>query len=161
VLAWLEGSQYSAWVRGELWGWPLALTVHAFGTALVIGFIFIISLRLLGLFETIPYAALNRLFPVLWVALVLQFLSGFTLWMTKPTQYVTDGAFVLKFALVIVGIVLTSSLYGTIKREAASWQAAGAVSSRGVKFVAATLLVWCSVLVAGRLTAYLGSVPVG
>jgi hypothetical protein len=161
VLAWLEGSQFSAWVRGELWGWPLALTVHAFGTALVIGFIFIISLRLLGLFETIPYAALNRLFPVLWVALVLQFLSGFTLWMAKPTQYVTDGAFVLKFALVIIGIVLTSSLDGTIKREAASWQAAGAVSSRAVKFVAATLLVWCSVLVAGRLTAYLGSVPIG
>ena len=161
MLAWLEGSQFSAWVRTELWGWPLALTVHAFGTALVIGFIFIISLRLLGLFETIPYAALNRLFPVLWVALVLQFLSGFTLWMTKPTQYVADGAFVLKFALVIVGIILTSSLYGTIKREAASWQAAGAVSSRGVKFVAATLLVWCGVLVAGRLTAYLGSVPIG
>jgi hypothetical protein len=161
VLAWLEGSQYSAWVRGELWGWPLALTIHAFGTALVIGFIFIISLRLLGLFETIPYAALNRLFPVLWVALVLQFLSGFTLWMTKPTQYVADGAFVLKFLLVIVGIVLTWSFSGTIKREAAAWEAAGAVSSRGVKFVAASLLVWCSVLVAGRLTAYLGSIPVG
>jgi hypothetical protein len=161
VLAWLEGSQYSAWVRGELWGWPLALTIHAFGTALVIGFTFIISLRLLGLFETIPYAALNRLFPVLWVALVLQFLSGFTLWMTKPTQYVADGAFVLKFLLVIVGIVLTWSFSGTIKREAAAWEAAGAVSSRGVKFVAASLLVWCSVLVAGRLTAYLGSIPVG
>jgi hypothetical protein len=161
VLAWLEGSQYSAWVRGELWGWPLALTIHAFGTALVISFTFIISLRLLGLFETIPYAALNRLFPVLWVALVLQFLSGFTLWMTKPTQYVADGAFVLKFLLVIVGIVLTWSFSGTIKREAAAWEAAGAVSSRGVKFVAASLLVWCSVLVAGRLTAYLGSIPVG
>jgi hypothetical protein len=161
VLAWLEGSQFSAWVRGELWGWPLALTVHAFGTALVIGFTFIISLRLLGLFETIPYTALNRLFPVLWVALVLQFLSGFTLWMTKPTQYVADGAFVLKFLLVIVGIVLTWSFSGTIKREAAAWQAAGAVSSRAVKFVAASLLVWCSVLVAGRLTAYLGSIPVG
>jgi hypothetical protein len=157
VLAWLEGSQYSAWVRGELWGWPLALTVHAFGTALVIGFIFIISLRLLGLFETIPYASLHRLFPVIWVALVLQFLSGFTLWMTKPTQYVADGAFVLKFLLVIVGIILTLSFSGTIKREAASWEAAGAVSSRGVKFVAASLLLWCSVLVAGRLTAYLGS----
>jgi hypothetical protein len=161
VLTWLEGSQFSAWVRGELWGWPLALTVHAFGTALVIGFTFIISLRLLGLFETIPYTALNRLFPVLWVALVLQFLSGFTLWMTKPTQYVADGAFVLKFLLVIVGIVLTWSFSGTIKREAAAWQAAGAVSSRAVKFVAASLLVWCSVLVAGRLTAYLGSIPVG
>ena len=158
MLAWLEGTQYSAWVRGELWGWPLALTVHAFGTAVVIGFILIINLRLLGLFETIPYSSLNRLFPVVWVALVLQFLSGFALWMTKPTQYVADVAFVLKFSLVIVGVILTLYFYGTIKREAASWEAKGAVSSRGLKFVAATTLVWCGVLVAGRLTAYLGSI---
>jgi hypothetical protein len=158
VLAWLESSQYSAWVRDELWGWPLALTAHAFGTALVIGFIFIINLRLLGLFETIPLASLNRLFPVIWAALVLQFLSGFTLWMAKPTRYVADVAFVLKFLLVIAGIVLTSYFYGTIKREAAAWEAKGAISSRGVKFVAATLLVWCSVLIAGRLTAFLGSI---
>jgi hypothetical protein len=158
VLAWLEGSQFSAWVRGELWGWPLALTVHAFGTAVVIGFIFIINLRLLGLFESIPYSSLNRLFPVIWVALVLQFLSGFALWMTKPTQYVADVAFVLKFSLVIVGVILTFYFYGTIKREAASWEAKGAVSSRGLKFVAATFLVWCGVLVAGRMTAYLGSI---
>jgi hypothetical protein len=158
VLAWLEGTQFSAWVRGELWGWPLALTVHAFGTAVVIGFIFIINLRLLGLFESIPYSSLNRLFPVVWVALVLQFLSGFALWMTKPTQYVADVAFVLKFSLVIVGVILTFYFYGTIKREAASWEAKGAVSSRGLKFVAATFLVWCAVLVAGRMTAYLGSI---
>lgn len=158
MLAWLEGTQFSAWVRGELWGWPLALTVHAFGTAVVIGFIFIINLRLLGLFESIPYSSLNRLFPVIWVALVLQFLSGFALWMTKPTQYVADVAFVLKFSLVIVGVILTFYFYGTIKREAASWEAKGAVSSRGLKFVAATFLVWCAVLVAGRMTAYLGSI---
>jgi predicted ABC-type exoprotein transport system permease subunit len=158
VLAWLESTQYSAWVREELWGWPLALTVHVLGTALVIGFIFIIGLRLLGLFETIPYASLNRLFPVIWVALVVQFLSGFTLWMAKPTRYVADGAFVLKFSLIVVGIVLTSYAYTTLQREGASWQAAGAVSARGLKFVAAAALVWCAVLVLGRMTAYLGSI---
>jgi hypothetical protein len=158
VLQSLEGSQYSVWIRDELWGWPLALTLHAFGTAVVVGFVLIITLRLLGLFETIPYAALNRLFPVIWAAVVLQFLSGFALWMAKPTRYVVDGAFVLKFSLIVVGIVLTSYFYTTLKREGASWQAAGAVSSRGVKFVAATALVWCAVLVLGRMTAYLGSI---
>jgi hypothetical protein len=157
VLEWLESTQFSALVRGELWGWPLALTVHAFGTAVVIGFVFIINLRLLGLFETIPYSSLNRLFPAIWVALVLQFLSGFALWMAKPTQYVADGAFVLKSLLVIVGVILTLYFYGTIKREAAAWEAAGAIPSRAVKFVAAALLVWCGVLVTGRLTAHLGS----
>ena len=158
MLEWLESSQFSAWVRNELWGWPLALTVHAFGTALVIGFILIIGLRLLGLFELIPYSLLNRLFPVIWVALVLQLLSGFALWSTKPTQYVVDVAFVLKFSLVIVGTILTLSLYRTVKREAASWEAKGAVSSRGVQFVAAALVVWCVVLVASRLTAHLGAI---
>jgi len=135
----------------------LALTLHALGTALVMGFIFIICLRLLGLFETIPYASLNRLFPVIWAALVVQFLSGFALWMTKPTRYVADTAFLLKLLFVIIGIILTTYLYGSIKREATSWDAAGAVSSGGIKFVAPSLLAWCVVLVAGRLTAYLGS----
>jgi hypothetical protein len=158
VLEWLENTQFSAWVRNELWGWPLALTVHAFGTALVIGFTLIIGLRLFGLFELIPYTSLNRLFSAIWVGLVLQVLSGFTLWMTKPTQYVADVAFLLKFSLVIAGTILTLSLYGTVKREAASWEAKRAVSSRGVRFVAAALLVWCVVLVAGRLTAHLGSI---
>ncbi len=139
----------------------MVLTVHEFGTALVMGFIFIICLRLLGLFETIPYSSLNRLFPVIWAALVLQFLTGFALWMTKPTRYVADAAFLLKFAFVIIGIILTFYLYGSIKREAASWDAAGAASSRGIKFVAPSLLVWCVVLVAGRLTAYLGSLYTG
>jgi len=161
VLAGLENSQFSALVRSELWGWPLALTVHEFGTALVMGFIFIICLRLLGLFETIPYASLNRLFPVIWAALALQLLSGFALWMTKPTRYMADAAFLLKFSFVIIGFILTLYLYGSIKREAASWDAAGAVSSRGTKFVAPSLLVWCVVLVAGRLTAYLGSLYTG
>jgi hypothetical protein len=158
VLAWLESTQFSAWERSEsLWGWPFTLTIHALGTALAIGFIFIINLRLLGLFETIPYTSLKRLFPVIWAAFVLQFLSGFALWMTKPTRYVADTAFLLKFSFLIVGIILTLYLYGTMKREAASWEAAGAVSSRGFKFVASSLLVWCGVVVAGRLTAHLGA----
>jgi len=161
VLAGLENSQFSVWVRGELWGWPLALTLHALGTALVMGFIFIICLRLLGLFETIPYNSLQRLFPVIWAALVLQLLTGFALWMTKPTRYVADVAFLLKFLFVIIGVVLTGYLYGAIKREAASWDVAGAVSSNGAKFVAPSLLAWCIVLVAGRLTAYLGSLYAG
>jgi len=155
----LETSQFSALVKTELWGWPLALTVHALGTALVVGFIIIICLRLLGLFETIPYAVVNRLFPVVWIALVVQLLSGFVLVAAKPTRYFADSAFVLKLALIVIGVILTIYFQGTIKREAASWEASGAVSSRGVKFVAVSLLLWCTVLIAGRLAGYLGALP--
>jgi len=103
----------------------------------------------------------SRLFPVVWVAIVLQLLSGFVLWMTKPTRYVADTAFMLKLSLVIIGIVLTLYFYAMMKRGAASWDAAGTVPSRGIKFAAASLLVWCGVLVAARLTAHLGSLYSG
>lgn len=157
MLGWLENSQLSAWIRDALWGWPLALTLHALGTALVVGFVLIIGLRLFGLFKTIPYTLLDRLFPVVWLGLGLQFLSGFILWMAKPTQYVSDGAFVLKFLLIIAGIVLTNTFQATLKRESASWETKAAISPLAVRLGAATLLVWCVVLVAGRLTAHLGS----
>ena len=162
MFASLESTPFSVWARGDsLWGWPFILTVHTLGTAVLIGLMFIINLRLLGLFETIPYRSLNRLFPAVWIAFAVQFLSGFALWMTKPTRYVADTAFLLKFLLVVVGFVLALYLYGIIKREAASWEATGAVSPRGFKFVAPSLVVWCLVVIAGRLTAYLGSLYTG
>ena len=135
----------------------MALTLHEFGTALVVGFIIIVCLRLFGIFETIPYASLRRLFPVIWIAVGLQVLTGLALWMTKPTRYVADVAFLLKILFVIIGVVLTSYLYGFVKREATSWEQGGGVSASAINFVAPSLLVWCIVLIAGRLTAYLGS----
>ena len=89
---------------------------------------------------------------------VLQFVSGFLLWMTKPTQYVVDIAFVLKFLLVIVGIVLTLYLYRTVNQDAAPWNVKGTASSRAVTLGIAALLVWSVVLVVSRLTAHLGSI---
>ena len=77
MLEWLETSEYAQWMLGEsLFGWPFMLTIHAFGTAVVIGFIFIIDLRLLGFFRTIPYNSLNRMLQVLWIALVLKDIKG-------------------------------------------------------------------------------------
>jgi hypothetical protein len=158
VLETLGSSQISALIRSELWGWPLALTLHAFGTALVLGLIFIISLRLLGMFELIPYSSLNRLFPIVWGALALQLASGLVLWIAKPAQYAVDGAFLLKVVLIVVGIVMTANLSKMLAREGASWESNGGIPARGLRIVATTLVVWCVVLVAGRLTGYLGSI---
>jgi hypothetical protein len=156
VLEWLANSSYAMWVNSS-WGWPLALTIHAFGTATVVGLIFIIGLRLVGMFRTIPYASMNRLIPLIWIAVVFQAISGFTLWLTKPAQYLADGMFEVKFTLVVVAVVVMWYFHNTIRREAAGWDASGKVSERGIKFVAAACLLWAAVTIGGRLTAYLGS----
>ena len=155
MLDWLTNTEYADWVRTS-WGWPFALTLHAFGNGTVIGLTFIICLRLLGLFRTIPFTALPKLLPVIWVAIAVQVYSGTTLWMTKPARYLADGMFEFKLTFVLIGAILTWYFNDTLKREAAGWQAAGTVSSRGVRLIAIAALVWAAVLTTGRLTAYLG-----
>jgi hypothetical protein len=136
----------------------MALTLHALGTALTVGVIFVIGLRLLGLFELIPYSSLHKLFPAIWLGLALQLVSGFVLWTAKPTRYVADGAFVLKTLLVIAGVVVTVWFYGMVKREAGSWEKNGAASSRVIGLAAAALIIWSTVVITGRLTGYLGAI---
>jgi|SoiMethySBSTD1v2_1073268.scaffolds.fasta_scaffold421986_2 hypothetical protein len=154
---WLETSQLSQFIRTDVWGWPVALTLHALGTALLVGLIFVIGLRFLGLFEQVRYSSLSRLFPLIWFAFGLQVLSGFFLWMTKASRYVADGAFELKVLLIVVGLVLTYQFSQTMQKEAVSWDQAGAVSSHKARLVAALMVIWAAVLIAGRLTGYMGS----
>jgi hypothetical protein len=160
VLDWLAHTPYAEWVN-QSWGWPFALTVHAFGTATVVGLMFIIGLRLLGLFQTIPYSALTKLIPLIWIAVACQILSGITLWMTKPAQYLADGMFEVKVTILLIAIVVMWYFHKTLKQEAAGWEAKGAVSSRGLRLVAASCLLWAAVTIGGRLTAYLGSLYLG
>src|ERR1700720_588274 len=93
------------WVD-ESWGWPLALTMHSIGMATPVGLMFIIGLRFLGSFPSIPLTSLGKLIPLIWIALVFQAISGFTLWVTKPAQYLGDVMFDTKFTLVIIATVV-------------------------------------------------------
>src|SRR5258708_18896832 len=118
VLAELAGSPYAMWVD-ESWGWPLALTIHALGMAVVVGLMFIIGLRLLGAFPAIPYTSLGKLIPLIWIAVVLQAISGFTLWTTKPPQYLGDVMFDTKFTLVIIASIAILYFHAPSKPAAA------------------------------------------
>jgi hypothetical protein len=157
VLDYLANSEYAQWVN-QSWGWPLALTIHAFGVAIIIGFSAVMGLRMLfGMFRTIPFSSLRPMMPFIWVSLVAQAFSGFTLWMTKPAQYLADGMFEVKFTLVIVASIVAGFFNATLSREAAAWDASGVVSKRGNRLVAWSCVLWAGVTIGGRLTAYLGS----
>jgi len=155
MFEWLEATSVATWVK-ESWGWPLALTLHAFGSATMVGFSFIMGLRLAGLFRTIPAGALQKLIPIIWACLGIQVTSGLLLWLTKPGRYLSDGLFDIKMSFVALGIFMTLAFQKTIRAEAAGWETSGTISQRGLRFVGLTAFSWAAVLVMGRLTAYLG-----
>jgi len=50
------------------------------------------------------------------------------------------------------------NVFGVIRRDAASAQSGEAASSRAAAMAALTLFVWCAVVIASRLTGYLGAI---
>ena len=155
ILSWLENTAYSQWIVSGLTGWPLMLTMHAVGLSIIVGVVFALNLRLLGLFRPIPYTSLHGLMAIGWIGIGLNVFSGVSLFVAQASFYVTSIPFIVKISFIILGI---GNLYHTqkiLKRDAASWEAAGAVPRLGYILAGTALTFWTSAVVTGRLIAYL------
>ena len=95
---------------------------------------------------------------MIWIGFAVQVLSGTTLWVSKPARYLADGMFQFKLFFVIAAMIVTIFFHQLLNRETPVWQSAGlpAVKGNVRVWVGVTALLWAAVLVAGRLTAYLG-----
>lgn len=155
MLSWMETTAYSEWIVAGLVGWPLMLSMHAVGLAIIVGIMFALSLRMLGYFKPIPYVALNDLMRFGWIGIFINVFSGVSLFMAQATFYVTSFPFLVKITFIILGI---ANLYYTqkiLRRDAASWDAAGAVPAMSVMLAGGSLAFWILAVVGGRLIAYL------
>lgn len=155
MLSWMETTAYSEWIVAGLVGWPLMLSMHAIGLAIIVGIMFTLNLRMLGYFKPIPYVALNDLMAFGWIGIALNVFSGFSLFMAQATFYVTSFPFLVKITFIILGI---ANLYYTqkiLKRDAAGWDAADAVPQISMILAGSSLAFWILAVVGGRLIAYL------
>lgn len=154
-LNWLESTAYAQWILISIPGWPLMLTLHAIGLAIILGVVFALNLRLLGFYETIPYTALPALMRIAWIGIVLNVATGVSIFMTQATSYVTSGPFLLKISLIVLGIVNLVYTQKTLKREGAAWQTAGSAPPMATGLALSSLFFWVSAVVTGRLIAYI------
>lgn len=155
ILSWFESTAYAQWVLSGLIGYPLMLTLHALGLAIIVGVVIVISLRLLGLYASIPYTSLAGLLSVAWVGVAINVPSGSSIFMTQGTYYVTSAPFLVKITFIIFGIINLAYTQKVLRRESAGWEAAGAVEPIGRVLAASSLVLWTVALVTGRLIAYL------
>lgn len=154
MLIWLENTAYSQWILTGLTGWPLVLSMHAIGLAIAVGMVFAMNLRLLGLYTTISLSSTQKLLTFAWIGIALNIFSGFSLFMTQASFYVTSPPFLVKITAIILGIVALVITQKALTREMSAWSASG-VSSKGRNLAIASLALWTLAVVTGRLIAYL------
>ena len=153
ILSSLEGSSFSMWLLGSnsIWAYPTVLTLHTFGMMVLVGASAMLDLRLLGFGRGIPLDSIETLFPVMWVAFILNAVTGSMLFVADATKRGTSVIFLVKLLLVAAGVVTIV----LIKREVYGKNPAPVtVSGTARRLAIASLLVWSAAISTGRLLAY-------
>jgi hypothetical protein len=153
VLAWLEASSLSTWVReGEtIWAYPTILTLHTFGMGLLVGCSIVISLRLLGIGGRLPIAPLRSMFTVMWGGFWLNLITGSLLFAADATRRGVDPLFITKLVFVAIGVSTIVLIRRTVF-DAPDANAAAAASGKTLGILALT--AWTAAVTSGRLLAY-------
>jgi len=153
TLAALENSGFGIWLRESpsVWAYPLVLTLHTAGLAVLVGGNAVLDLRLLGAGSRIPVASLERLFPFMWVGFWINAISGVALFVADATTKGTTTIFFWKLGIIAVGVIVLIAIRRLVYGHGEALDTAtGLVKS----LAASSLALWVLAIITGRYMAY-------
>tara|TARA_Y100000590_G_scaffold446295_1_gene579784 strand:+ start:392 stop:862 length:471 start_codon:yes stop_codon:yes gene_type:complete len=156
MLEWLEYTSLSIWVAESIWGYPIMLSLHIIGLAVVVGIFTVYNFRLLGLFNSLEFEPFLDFFRLAWLGLLVNFVSGFTLFSSQATFYVTNIPFLVKIFSIIAGSLLAFKIQLRLQSNVNAWDERTAQPiKKDHSFALISLALWTSAIFGGRLIAYL------
>jgi hypothetical protein len=154
ILASLERTDFSVWLRESDWGHPIVLCFHAVGMAMVVGISLMHSARVLGYARDFPLSAFDWLFRLAWFGFAINAVSGILLFVGEPRRLMDAPAFWIKMILIVLAClalwVLAKTLQ-TVEPEGA-WAAETSANARVAAIFSAVF--WLGAIVSGRLVGY-------
>lgn len=153
---WLAETSASLAIQTHLWVIPTVQSVHIAAIGIVLSSVLLWNLRILGWAGTdVPLAETSaRYAPWLWGALAVLFTTGVLMIVGEPVRQLMSLSFWLKMSLIVVGAVAAAVFQATIGRPGSEWDGSPP-RRRMIKCLAvATFLVWCTIVILGRLIAY-------
>ena len=151
-LLWLQETGLARYVQEDPWGYPIVLSCHAVGMALLAGVVLMIDLRLLGFGRGVPLVYLRKLLGIAWAGLILNLISGLMLFTADAVSHYQNIAFRIKILLLIAGAIVTFLISRRVFAPAAPDPSGESAATRAIAAISA--VVWVGVIVAGRLIAY-------
>ncbi len=146
----IENMWLSQWVTGQtgsLLSYPIVLSIHGVGMAIVFGVAFVTCLRVLGFARGINISAFDKLFQIGWFGFAINLLSGLILLVADISQFLFQGSFQLKMGLILLGGIMLKLIMNGIR---------SGKDEAVVKLMAVVCLAsWLGAITTGRLMAYL------
>ena len=155
MFAWLETSAVANWVALSLWAYPVLLSLHGIGLAVVVGIFFMRDLRLLGVVHGLEPATFIPLGRLAFIGFGINAVSGALLFTSQATALITSTPFLLKLSCVIAGMMLALSLQTRLGLQFSGPVDESAIGGTTRLLALSSLLCWLGAIIAGRLIAYL------
>lgn len=156
-LTWLEASALGVAMRGSgVWVYGLVNLTHILGVATLFGAILILDLRLLGLWRSVPLAAMAMpTVPVAVLGLCLAAVSGLCLLATNGREYIGNPFLLIKFPAIGLGLCNVAALnlapgWKRRRERAPSLREQRQLAMAG----GLSLLCWLTAIACGRLIGY-------
>lgn len=155
---WLERTPLGTEVRQSLWLFPTIETVHVLGIVLLLSTIAMLDLRLLGFSaqrEPVSQIA-GRLLPWSWAGFGVMVATGSLLFTSNAAKlYINNPSFQIKMLLILLAGVNALVYHLTVYRRVTAWDTAP-VTPLGARIAGAlSLLLWVSVVFAGRWIGFM------
>jgi hypothetical protein len=144
-----------AFVTETRWMWPTCETLHFIGLSLLLGVVFLVDLRVLGVMKGVSFASLHRLLPLAAIGFGVNVITGMLFFVGIPGQYIHNPSFYWKVALVMLAGV--NALYFTLLEE--PWSLGPKEDAPLTAKIAAVsaMVLWVGVLYCGSMLPFLGN----
>jgi uncharacterized membrane protein len=144
-----------SFVTDTPWMWPTCETLHFVGLSLLMGVVFLVDLRVLGVMKGVSFASLHRLLPWAAFGFGVNVITGILFFVGIPHQYTGNKSFYWKLALVMLAGL--NAVYFTVVEE--PWALGpGEDAPLTAKFAAASAMVlWIGVMYCGSMLPFLGN----
>src|SRR5580704_12817455 len=154
---WIEHTDLSEWIAGpSMLAFPTILTVHVLGTGFLAGTSAAIALRILGVARQVPLRLLEAFYPILWVALACNVVSGTLLLIGYPYKAFPNPLFYVKLSLIALAIYLVVRIRNDVLRNPHDRKRGEETSvwKRAKLLAGLSLASWMGTVAAGRFLAY-------
>jgi hypothetical protein len=151
-ISYFENSALADSIRENDVLFPLIESVHVLSICLVVGSIFVVDLRLLGL------ASINRpvsrvsggILPLTWSAFALAVASGSLLFISNATKYLENGYFDAKLVLICAAGLNMAIFHAISAKDQPRWENKAVPPLPARLAGGFSILLWISVVACGR-----------
>ncbi len=151
----LAATSLSVYLRESTWAYPILEIVHIIGIALVFGSILAYDLRILGRHRSLPIDTLGQhLLPWVWTGFLLNATSGLLLFISNPVEFAANPALQFKLALIALAGLNAAYFQWRIAPAVKTWNTIARAPIAARMSALLSIVLWLSVIAAGRLMAY-------